>query len=54
MGKIFRLNRNFDNTIADRKEGERGDMINFWYAQRDNRQQQINIMKQNKIKMHIK
>ena len=53
MGKIFRLNRNFDNTIADRKEGQRGDMINFWYAQRDNRQQQINIIEEKRTMSRI-
>ena len=43
MGKIFRLDRNFEDTVAARKTAEQSDvMADFWYAAKQiNKQQNI-------------
>ena len=41
MARIFKLDRNFDDTVADRKTADQHDLIaDFWYAARKQNKQQ--------------
>ena len=50
MGRIYRLNRNFDNTVGDRKTAEQNDMMaDFWYAARQQNKNQNIIEEKRKM-----
>ena len=50
MARVIRLNRNFDDTVAQRKEGQQNDlMADFWYAARQENKQQTIIEEKRKM-----